>query len=234
MIYISYGVSKSASTYIYQLTEEILRVAGRHQAKLSTRIKGHPHKENYVEQMTGEVLDDARAEIGELDVVIKTHSAPDARVLADVAAGRVLASAIIRDPREIALSMIDHGKRAQTLGLKDFTEFKEPLNVVNNLKGQIVRFDKWVSCDKVAVFTYDQVSFHTSRAVERLAAQIGVAVDPQTVIAPFKAKSMIGQFNKGQKNRYLELTPLEQGIFESTFPQFYRDRLFFCERAETN
>jgi hypothetical protein len=231
MIYISYGVTKSASTFIYQLVEEIFRMSGRQPAKLSTTLKGRPHVENYVEPISGEILDRVRKEVRGQDVVIKTHGAPDNVILAQVASGHVLASAIIRDPREIALSMVDHGERARALGVKDFTDFTEPRLAIENLKRQIERFNRWTSCKAVLVFAYDQISFETTKAVQILAAQIGVDVNPEVVIAPFAAKkSKIGQFNKGQRNRYLELPLEDQRAFETAFPQLYKNGRFFCDK----
>ena len=226
MIYISYGVTKSASTFLYQLTEEVLRSAGRKPAVLSTAIKGRASPENYVDPINGAALNTVRAEVQQNDVVIKTHGAPDSLVLTEVNEGRILASAVIRDPREIALSIVDHGTRSRFLGIADFSQFTHPIDTLDTLKEQIVRFSRWTSSSRVLVFTYDQVCFNTADTIKQIATQIGVSVEPAVVEQHFADRTSIGQFNKGKRNRYTELSEQDQSIFCHAFPELYVNGVF--------
>jgi hypothetical protein len=57
MIYICYGVTKSASTYLYQLTEELFCVAGRRVGRLPDRLR-QCSVFNFVPEITGTFLKD--------------------------------------------------------------------------------------------------------------------------------------------------------------------------------
>ena len=47
MIYICFGMTKSASTFLYQLTEETFRAAGRRPARLGPPLRPLRSVENY-------------------------------------------------------------------------------------------------------------------------------------------------------------------------------------------
>ena len=49
MIYICFGMMKSASTFLYQLVEETFRVAGRRPVRLGPPLRFHWSVENYID-----------------------------------------------------------------------------------------------------------------------------------------------------------------------------------------
>lgn len=227
MIYISFGVCKSASTFIYSITEEIFALAGRPVARLSKEIKGRNSPENYIDPITGDAVDAAGREIGSKDVVIKTHGAPDARVKQYVESGAMLASAIIRDPREIALALVDHGARSRRMGIPDFAEFERPLQTTATIADQLRRFTRWATIKGVEVFTYDQICFDTERSVQRLISQIGFDVSCKDVVQRFSDKYVIRQYNKGVMNRFREMPLADQQVFIEEFSDYYDDNGHF-------
>lgn len=221
MIYISYGITKSATTFVYELTQEIFRAAGRSPKVLSTKLRGFS-PENYVDPITGEAIDAIRNEISEADVVVKTHGAPDARLLHTLETGKVLASAVIRDPREIALAMVDHGQRSRATGAVDLAEFGQPLDTINSIRTQFQRLQKWTESKAVLVLTYNEVCFETEKTIDRIARQIGVEIDQTSVLRAFENKSIIRQFNKGIRGRYKEMDDDLQAVFLNEFAEVYR------------
>jgi hypothetical protein len=62
--------------------------------------------------------------------------------------------------------------------------------------------------------------------VTRIAAQIGVAIDPSEVLAPFHGRGLVGQFNKGAAMRYREMPQEQQSVFLDRYAQFY-DEFWF-------
>jgi hypothetical protein len=123
MIYICYGIPKSASTFLYQLTEEVFRAAGRKPARLGPPLRPRMSVENYFGSIDPTLLQDISGQAAGRDVVLKTHALPHPEVGRLITAGSVLASASIRDPREIALSILDHGRRSHRWGLSIFPIF---------------------------------------------------------------------------------------------------------------
>lgn len=223
MIYISYGIPKSASTYTHLLTDAVLRTAGYSTIVLSDAAKGRKSDPNYVDPINGEALDRVRSAIGDGSVVIKTHSAPDRLVIEEVDGGRVFASAAIRDPREVALSLIDHGERSRSQSIADFAEFRQPRDTMKLLDDQYRRLMFWLQSRRVLVVPYDEVSFDTEQSIQRIARQIGASVSAADVLRLLPRKSEIAQFNKGQQRRYEAEMSLElQREFLDRYENLYR------------
>ncbi len=219
MIYISYGVTKSASTFLYQMTEEILSLSGKDFVRIQP--KGVRKLENYYDVITGPFLDRVADTVGNRNVVLKTHGALRPEVAARIAAGEVLASASIRDPREIALSMIDNGVRARAVGLTPFAEIHTAQDTFMSIDNQMDYFQAWAAVPGVEVFTYNQICFDAAATVARVAHQLGVRVDPQRVLAPFSSKGMIGQFNVGKAQRYQDMDAATQALFLERYAALY-------------
>jgi hypothetical protein len=226
MIYISYGVPKSASTFAYVITSTIFKTAGCATVQLSENAKGARSRLNYIDPISWKAIERVRSEIGDQSAVIKTHSAPDERLKRAIENGEILASAIVRDPRDIALSLLDHAERSRRSGVGDFAKFHSATDVFELLDEQIKRLSKWTASSKVLLLTYDEVCFDTESAVRRIILQAGLPVAPETVMSALPNKEEILQFNKGARNRYeSEMREEIQTIFLERYADFYRDYL---------
>ncbi len=206
---------------MYLLTEEIMKQSGFELAKLSIEVKGRDAPENYIDPVDALALEVIQNEIAGKSVVVKTHGAPDRAVADAVSSGRIYANAVIRDPREIALSMIEHGDRSRRLGIQDFTEFTTPVQAIPTIKDQLERFKVWAAINKVLIFGYDDVCFSTHDTIVKIASQLGVSVDAQKVAAKFDDKNTILQYNKGIRNRHRELSSSDNKIFLREFSSYY-------------
>ena len=138
MIYISYGVPKSASTFTYVVTEQVLKTAGYELATVSDAAKGRKSRLNYIDPIAWHTIENVAAEIGVQSAIIKTHGAPDKCLLEAVERRGVFASAVIRDPRDIALSLLDHARRSRELGGGDFAELETVADTFSVIDEQIV------------------------------------------------------------------------------------------------
>jgi len=157
MIYISYGVPKSASTFAYVVTEQVLKTAGYSPAAVSEAVKGRRSRLNYIDPIAWSTIEGVMAEIGEQSAVIKTHGAPDQRLLDAIERCEVFASAVIRDPRDIALSLLDHARRSRDQGGGDFAELQIVTDAFKVLDEQFDRLNRWMKCSKVLLLTYDEI-----------------------------------------------------------------------------
>lgn len=219
MIYVCYGVTKSASTFLYQMTEEILCLSGQGFSRIDR--KGNRKLENYYDVISGPLLDRVEAAAKGRNVVLKTHGALRPEVAARIEAGTVLASASIRDPREMALSMADNGARARALGQLAFSEVVTPQDAFPSIDYQMEVFQAWAAVRQIEVFTYNQICFETLATVDRVARQIGVRVDPHRVAAAFKSKGLIGQFNVGKPQRHQDMDLETQRLFLARYAPIY-------------
>jgi hypothetical protein len=221
MIYLCYGVTKSASTFLYQLTEEVLTAAGRKPVLLNPPFRRPLSLDNYTNVFSPEVLRQVAEQAGLRDVVVKTHGDPHPDIAALIEAGDILASASIRDPSEIALSMLDHARRSRRWGYQEFTEFHTMHDTLPSLDEQIARFSTWAAVPNVSVFTYNEICFDTADVIDRLAGQIGVSIRRDDVLNRFRGNRGIGQFNKGAALRYRELPPEQRAVFLLRYADLY-------------
>jgi hypothetical protein len=220
MIYICYGITKTASSFVFQLTEAILRAAGRKPWRVGWPLFS---PDNYFGQIDPELLRDLRLRLGQRDLVVKTHGHLHPEIARQIAAGEVLACASIRDPREIALSMLDHGRRNRGNGRRSFTEFHAPLDTLPSLDDQIASFRAWSSIENVLLLQYNEICFTTGDVVERIARQIDVPVNTVEIVNLFSRKSKILQFNLGIPARYLAMSEGEQEVFLERYADLYAD-----------
>jgi hypothetical protein len=232
VIYICFGVTKSASTFLYQLTEEIFRAAGRRPVRLGPLLRPRESVENYFDTIDPALLLAVSDRIAERDVVLKTHRGLHPEVAGRIDAGLLRASASIRDPREVALAMVDQGRRARRSGFAEFAECRTVYDAMPPIDEQVENFKRWSALKKIEVFSYNEICFDTESVVTRIAAQTGLAVDPARVLAPFRSKGLIGQFNKGAALRYREMNPDEQAAFLDRYAELYRDYRFDTPASE--
>src|SRR5687767_3992156 len=116
MLYISYGITKTGSTLAFHLTRELLAQCGHDQSKLGEDVVIGTGRINFVRDwsaLSAGVLDPIVRK-GAI-VAIKTHARPSEDVKRWLRSGLARAQAIYRDPRDIALSLVDAGKQGRKL-----------------------------------------------------------------------------------------------------------------------
>lgn len=227
MIYICYGMTKSASTFLYQLTEESFRLAGMAPVRLGPPFRPRGSVDNYFDRIDAALLQRIAGEIpAGGSIVLKTHAAPTPEVAERIADGEILASATLRDPREIALSMVDHGRRARRWRNASFAEIATPLDAFASLDNQVESCRRWAEIPGVALFLYNELCFETVESLDRLHRQIGLSIDAEQVMRPFRSRFGIGQFSKGVALRYREMPEQQQQLFLERYAAFYADFAF--------
>ncbi|NNU80507.1 hypothetical protein HMH01_08645 [Halovulum dunhuangense] len=204
-IFFSYGLTKSGSTLAFQLARAALERAGFPQPVpvvpglvVSRSINAIEH----VSEAQAEALLDAVRRLGH-PVVLKTHTRPDPAVARLIEAGHARAHAILRDPRDVALSMLDHGRRSRANGKPAFSEIGTLADAVAGIDNQLVTAAAWMALPGVRRLTYDRLAFDTGAAAADILDHLGLAGDPRT-IATEVLESCFTQFNKGVRDRHLE------------------------------
>ena len=224
IIYFSYGIMKTASSFVHQLQQEIIRSSTYDLVELPENIMDHPRNPHYLEKITDEKIQQILEWLPEDSaVVIKTHSAPSPLLLKLLSEGRVFASATYRDPRDIALSFIDHGVRAKKLGLPEFTEFLKPLDTVDSIKYQIEqRFSLWKDNKNCLLLKYDLIKNNPKLVIEKIMEQVSISnFDSNIISKKFEDKTNVTLYNVGKSNRFLEgMTKDEIDAFNETFKDF--------------
>lgn len=202
-ITISYGMPKSASTFAWMLIKDFLIASGHPVKTLSNSVKGNRSVEDYVTDINDERFKSIKKEIADKDLVLKTHSI----------SGRIpnyesffLNSYIFiqhRDPREIVLSLIDHGARSRKKGIKDFAECVDIDSSLNIVDHAMNAFFSWTSKPSVYLISYEQLCFNTKETISRLKEIYATeSINVDALLSKYEDKNTIIQFNKGVRNRW--------------------------------
>ena len=225
-IYFSYGMTKAGSTLAFELARAALVLSGHDQPRLSTAAVMDRRKLNFAGHLSEE---NVRALVDETDAIghmiaIKTHTRPDPPVVRLLQEGRAMAHAVYRDPRDMALSMVDHGRKARARGRENFTEFHSAEDTIDNIRHQTNSLLAWLSLPNVYPLYYDDVAFDMQATAERMMAEMGVRAPVGDVI--FMATNQrFTQLNRGVPARHA--TEMEPGLsdrFRDVFAPLF-DRL---------
>jgi hypothetical protein len=224
IIYFSYGLTKSASSFVYQLQQEIINASTYNLVKLPQAIFGALGNPNYLERVTDENIKQILEWLPENSaVVIKTHSAPSPLLLKLLRDGKAFASVTYRDPRDIALSLVDHGARSRETGIPDFADFYKPLDSIDMIKMQVeTRLSLWKENENCLFLNYKLIKNSPKVVIEKILQQISISnVDSNRITDKFEDKANVTLYNIGKSNRFLEdMTINEIDVFNETFEDF--------------
>ena len=116
--YLSFGTPKSGSTLAFQLTKTMLEMAGIPQPRIANDAIKSVGGVNYVDRLDGSAYDDLHQAVGAQAhlIAIKTHSRLFPRIEKLLASGKLIGHAVCRDPRDMALSMLDAAREGRSWG----------------------------------------------------------------------------------------------------------------------
>lgn len=221
-IIISYGMPKSASTFAWMLIKQILIEAGETVATLSTDAKKNRSKEDYVSHLEPGQIEKIASEAGDGSVVVKTHAAANSFKGFAQPFECSFVFVQFRDPRDISLSLLDHGARTRARGIHDFADCVDYESTLKYIDSALERARSWMELDGAMNISYDELCFDGAKTTQRIIERLGVIVDPSEVLKKFEDKSKITQFNKGSRDRWRkEMEEAESRKFLQRYQSFY-------------
>ncbi len=226
LIYFSYGMTKSGSTLSFELARSALELSGQPQPRLSTNAVEDRKKLNFCAHIDAPRADAIRAETAALGhtVAIKTHTRPDPEVVKMLENNEAFAHATYRDPRDIALSMLDHGARSRAKKALSFAEYEVLGDTIEDIKHQTNSLLAWLSLPNVKPLYYEDVAFNMAPTAAKIAQDLGLSVDVSDTIKT-ATENRFTQRNKAVSTRHTsEMTPHDSARFEDIFAPMY-DRL---------
>lgn len=152
MLVLSYGITKSGSTLGFEMAKAILEQKGSKQERLSDGVVQPGHGINFLTSFSPEGFEELLNEIGDdREIVVKTHAKIDDVSCAYfgklIEMNRAKLQIVIRDPRDICLSLLDAGERARNKGSKAFSNVHTLEDAVKSLKRQEKVLFDWVSVE---------------------------------------------------------------------------------------
>jgi hypothetical protein len=150
-------------------------------------------------------------------IVIKTHTRPDPAVVRLIQNGQAIAHACYRDPRDMALSMLDHGQRARANGKPAFAEIETLEDAKNGIRNQCDSLTAWLRLPNVLPLDFEDIAFDMQSTAQRILNQLGITGDPDEIVNKI-LDGRFTQFNKGIPHRYrFEMSQQEGGKFANEF-----------------
>ncbi|MBX7187294.1 MAG: sulfotransferase [Vicinamibacteria bacterium] len=221
MIYFSYGMLKSGSTFAFELTKEVFRRSGARQVLLTDAVIRRRDGINFMEQLTPERLRALEQEVWRLNrpMVVKTHGAAIHEVHALLEQEKAMGHCTFRDPRDMVVSLLDAGVQARRRGYRPFSEIHTIDDAMAVIARQMPAIRSWLDLPNILPIYYDDLAFHTIETIRSIAAQVGVTIDPERVRRAIDWREghrrwgllkPYTQFNKGLRDRYkTELSPAQ-------------------------
>jgi len=228
MVILSAGMQKSGSAYIYNIINNILIFSGYKDARqikdrygLSELLKWH---NNNVGDFTFKNLFKLLA-IGfqEKKFAIKTHSGPTTLVNSLLKLGLIKAIYIYRDPRDVMVSAMDHGKKIIEQGENHtFAEMVDFDVAIKNIKSWVDVFYKYQKNPNVLTVKYEDLMLRPNDTIKHICEYLSVnisATQAETILNKYSKDNpnadMKGlHFNKAELGRYKSMTSDQLQLIE--------------------
>lgn len=220
--YLSFGTPKSGSTLAFELTRTMLEMAGISQAKVGNGTTQAKAEINFIDKLDGPAYNKLRDEAGtrERPLVIKTHSRLFPRLEKLLASGKLIGHAVCRDPRDMALSMLDAAREGRAWGGAGGKSFETVADIEPRLHKSVESFTKWAQSPNILLLHYERLAFDTETVASEIAAQLGITVDITRAIEIATGKKFT-QFNQGISQRWkTQMDPADARRLGTVFKDF--------------
>jgi hypothetical protein len=221
MIVLCYGMTKSGSTLGFELCRAALQARGYQQRRLSDAVVRAGHDINFMGDPTPDHLQKTLGELRRQEIIaVKLHGPLDTetRRYLESADGRdrFRVQVSYRDPREIALSLLDAGEKIRQHHpelTRGFARFHSLGEAGAHAALQLEVGKAWASVQAALPLYYDDVAFAPDQVIERIGSHLGLAAFNATERAAIKEmafdKAQV-QKNRAVRNRHLhDLTPAQ-------------------------
>lgn len=231
MIVISGGLVKSASGWLFNLTNDLLVAAGRsdvRQVREEFDLGGILRHENcnLGQPTLGKLLALTRPHRAGRTFVVKTHGAPGPAMRVLMAAGVVRATYTYRDPRDVVVSALEHGEKSRQRGENQgFHELHSVEDAIPYVAKQLTIASRWLTTPGVLAIRYEDLTADPEAALADVARHLDLATLRDVIERNDPTQGTGGRlhFNKGIAGRYREVLDDDQvARCNRTFAPFLR------------
>ena len=203
LLYFSYGMTKTGSTLAFQLVRTALDLCGFPQDRVPLSVVNPVLKRNFVNHITERQLEELKDEAKKrgYPIALKTHMRPDPCVVEAIQSGEAIAHACYRDPRDMALSMLDHAQKSRETGGAEFVELTTLEQAFTNIRSQHDSLTAWLRLPGVMPLYFEDIAFNTVETARRILKQLKLKLDPE-VLAEVVKTQRFTQKNKALRRRY--------------------------------
>ncbi len=205
LLYFSYGMTKTGSTLAFQLVRTALELCGFPQDRVPLDVVNPVLRRNFVNHISPRQMEELKNEAKKrgYPIALKTHMRPDDCVVKAIQSGEAIAHACYRDPRDMALSMLDHARHSRETGEPEFAEITSLAQAFVNIRSQHDSLTAWLRLPGVLPLYFEDIAFNTVETARRILAQLKLKLDAE-VLADVVLTQRFTQKNKALRLRYPE------------------------------
>lgn len=225
MLVICCGMAKSGSTLLFELIRGALIDAGHNQAKVrSIGIKPRG-RGNHIADLSREAILDMVDQIGpDRIVAAKTHKCFPEEMYPWMeqlqVERKILVAVSYRDPRDVCLSLIDHGTKARASGRRGFSKIHDLDQAADIFERAISKFRRWGSLKGSLRLSFPMMAFAPDDAIDAIEKALGITSNHDEV-KRHAFEDAFTQKNKAQKNRFEdEMDDSQKKALTARFQEF--------------
>ncbi len=235
MIVLSVGIQKSGSGLLFNLTNDLLIHAGFDDIRKLREIYGLLDFVKHHNCNIGNPTNDKMARLLKVcskghSFVVKTHGGINATIRKMILQGQVKATVLFRDPRDVVVSAMDHGKKIRDNGENHSFAFCTTVEItveaVNRwLNNSIL---PWLDFDhtNVLIIRYEDLTAFPDTQMQRLCQFLSIDTGKEEL------SSMFAKYNSGNldafKKNYLHFNKGKTGRYKYVLSG---DEIAYCNRV---
>jgi hypothetical protein len=242
MIFISYGMQKSASTFCFRLAQRIAEASGNGQKELFDRYIPESIRNSWGKLTARKIHAQKRSiplktfiDLLPRDsiLVVKTHSPPPLstrsmrKLIGD---GHIKVGVSYRDPRDCVVSMLDAGKKTRnTGGDGPFAGIRDLQSALNVTARGIADLLRWLQVGDTLLLPYSSVASDPTGVALSIAQHMGMDVSAESIVKDLFSNTTQNyyNFNVGKTGRFREfLTGDQIDHVENTLRKLYGQKRY--------
>ena len=222
MIILSYGMPKSASSFIWRLTYDILEMAGHDQRIIKQAYLNEQQSVNFQNLNDDELEIFVKLIPRDQLYLIKTHSRLHTVIERAIDEGKAIATATYRDPLDMIISFLDTGvserKKPMDQQRKYFADIETLEDAIRQVDNHVGTGERWLNKSHVENIYYKDIMLSPHIVARRISKVVGVEVDSDAVCNKYLSdKSKIIEFNVGGIERW-------RGVFSESEEKRLKER----------
>lgn len=240
MIVISAGMHKAGSGLYFNLTNDLLVAAGMQDVREIKEKHGFTDLLKHYNCNIGELVENNLEPLLPIhesgsSFVVKTHRAPTSFLKRLMKQGVVKVTCIYRDPRDVVLSAMDHGKKIREKGGNhSFVHCTTTAETTPRVKSWLeTSIMDWLKLKDVLSVKYEELLENPTRELEKLCNFLGIDyshIDLQTLYKKYRSGNLDDaakgylHFNVGKAGRFHSTMSVEDlEICNRHFSKYYQE-----------
>lgn len=216
-ILFSFGITRSGSTLGFEIARAALEQAGAPQPEPG---KGDTLFIPGTKRPQIRRLTEMTTQTGG-PIVAKLHNAPEEAARRALRKGAAKAHIMLRDPRDVALSLVDAGARARQAGGGAFSEVHTLADAKASIDKQMPMLLGWLQQPGGLCLSYPDLAFDTEATIKRILTHLDIDGDPNRILRAVRKRGKAKPLT-AQRDRFLQaMSAADQDWFAAAYAPFY-------------